>query len=162
TDAVLCRQPDRRHSECQRPRTRDREPIAFRGFPRPADRRLAELTAGRSVIVETRCVRQGRGRPIPSESLTVMRLIKTWRARLAPPRLPAATSPEGPRTAAAAGAPEPAALGGKVRAWRAAHERAIVGELAELVALRNVASDRRDIERNAALLSEMLRKRGLE
>jgi|HubBroStandDraft_3_1064219.scaffolds.fasta_scaffold00400_3 acetylornithine deacetylase/succinyl-diaminopimelate desuccinylase-like protein len=61
-----------------------------------------------------------------------------------------------------AGAPDAAALRAEVRGWRAAHEKAIVGELAELVALRNVASNRRDIERNAELLSELLRKRGLE
>lgn len=50
----------------------------------------------------------------------------------------------------------------QVRAWRAAHEKEIVGELAGLLALRNVVSSRADIRRNADHLLEMLRKRGFE
>src|SRR5687767_15992994 len=50
----------------------------------------------------------------------------------------------------------------EVRAWRTAHEKEVVGELSGLLALRNVASDRADIQRNADLLIEMLRKRGLQ
>jgi acetylornithine deacetylase/succinyl-diaminopimelate desuccinylase-like protein len=63
--------------------------------------------------------------------------------------------------AAGGGAPDPGALRAQVRAWRSAHEQAIVGELAALSALRNVASNRQDIERNAAFLSQLLAKRGL-
>ena len=50
----------------------------------------------------------------------------------------------------------------QVRAWRTAHEREIVRELADLLALRNVASDLGDIRRNAGHLMEMLRRRGFE
>lgn len=50
----------------------------------------------------------------------------------------------------------------RVRAYRTAHEREIVGELSDLVALRNVASNRADIERNADRLIAMLRRRGIE
>ena len=56
----------------------------------------------------------------------------------------------------------PSALRDQVRSWRAAHEKEIVGELAGLLALRNVASDREDIRRNADRLTEMLRQRGFE
>ncbi len=48
----------------------------------------------------------------------------------------------------------------QVRSWRAAHEREIVIELAGLLALRNVASNREDIQRNADQLMGMLRQRG--
>jgi acetylornithine deacetylase/succinyl-diaminopimelate desuccinylase-like protein len=61
-----------------------------------------------------------------------------------------------------AAAPEASELRQRVRAWRAAHEKEIVGELAALVALRNVASDRADIERNAEHLIALLRRRGIE
>lgn len=44
----------------------------------------------------------------------------------------------------------------------AAHESAIVGELRELVALPNVATNPDDIGRNAALLVQMLGKRGID
>ena len=43
-----------------------------------------------------------------------------------------------------------------------AHEKEIVGELAALLALPNVAADRADIQRNADLLLEMLRRRGFQ
>ncbi len=59
-------------------------------------------------------------------------------------------------------APEPAALRGQVRAWRTAHEKEIVRELADLVALPNVAANRADIERNADHLIAMLKRRGIE
>ncbi len=48
----------------------------------------------------------------------------------------------------------------KVQAWRAAHEREIVGELSTLLALPNVATRVADVERNADLLTEMLSRRG--
>ncbi|MES1244119.1 MAG: M20/M25/M40 family metallo-hydrolase [Acidobacteriota bacterium] len=54
------------------------------------------------------------------------------------------------------------ALRDQVRSWRSAHEKEIVGDLAGLLALRNVASDPGDIRRNADRLMEMFRQRGFE
>jgi acetylornithine deacetylase/succinyl-diaminopimelate desuccinylase-like protein len=51
-------------------------------------------------------------------------------------------------------------LRSQVRAYRAAHEAAIVRELVDLLALPNVATRLPDIERNAAFLMERLRARG--
>ena len=65
-------------------------------------------------------------------------------------------------SAHSAAAADPAELRQQVRAWRAAHEKEVVGELAGLLALRNVVSNRGDIQRNADLLVEMLRKRGFQ
>ena len=48
------------------------------------------------------------------------------------------------------------------RAWRQAHERAILAEFAAFLALPNVASDAPGIERNVAVLEAMLRRRGLD
>ena len=48
----------------------------------------------------------------------------------------------------------------RVAAWRAAREPAIVAELAELLAIPNLASDSVNIRRNAALIVRMLEKRG--
>jgi acetylornithine deacetylase/succinyl-diaminopimelate desuccinylase-like protein len=48
----------------------------------------------------------------------------------------------------------------KVRAYRAAHEKEIVGELVDLLALPNVATHVADIERNADYLTPMLERRG--
>ena len=64
-------------------------------------------------------------------------------------------------SAQAAGA-DPVKLRQDVRAWRTAHEKEVVGELSGLLALRNVASDRADIRRNADHLLEMLRRRGFQ
>ena len=50
----------------------------------------------------------------------------------------------------------------RVRAWRVESEAKIVAELRDLLAIPNVASDTPNIERNAAALSEMLRRRGIE
>lgn len=65
---------------------------------------------------------------------------------------------------ASALAAEPAEPGvrDKVRAYRTAHEKEIVRELSELLALPNVASRVADVERNAGHLEEMLRRRGFE
>ena len=51
-------------------------------------------------------------------------------------------------------------LRAKVRAWRAAHEKEIVGELAGLLSLPNVATNPADIRTNAEHLVGMLGKRG--
>ena len=48
----------------------------------------------------------------------------------------------------------------QVRAYRAAHEKEIVRELSDLLALPNVATRIPDIERNADSLTELLRRRG--
>ncbi|HEX4963101.1 MAG TPA: M20/M25/M40 family metallo-hydrolase [Thermoanaerobaculia bacterium] len=63
--------------------------------------------------------------------------------------------------AAGAAAP-PAAIREQVRAWRSAHEKEIVGELADLLALPNVATRVADVEKNADRLTEMLHRRGFE
>jgi acetylornithine deacetylase/succinyl-diaminopimelate desuccinylase-like protein len=59
-------------------------------------------------------------------------------------------------------APEaPAAdLHSQVRSWRAAHEKEIVGELMDLLAMPNVATNVADVEKNADHLTEMLKRRG--
>jgi acetylornithine deacetylase/succinyl-diaminopimelate desuccinylase-like protein len=56
---------------------------------------------------------------------------------------------------------EPAAIGQQAREWRTQHEREILAEFAELVALPNLASDRANIERNAAAIRGMCERRGL-
>ena len=48
----------------------------------------------------------------------------------------------------------------RVREWRANHERQILGELMQLVAVPNLAANRADIARNADLLTAMFEKRG--
>lgn len=59
-------------------------------------------------------------------------------------------------------APDPEALRSHVRAHRQQHEAAILTELRDLLALPNVASSREDIARNAALLQQMLGRRGMQ
>ncbi len=49
-----------------------------------------------------------------------------------------------------------------VRAYRAAHEKEILRELSDLLALPNVATNVADIERNADRLTAMLQRRGFE
>jgi acetylornithine deacetylase/succinyl-diaminopimelate desuccinylase-like protein len=61
----------------------------------------------------------------------------------------------------AAEGPGAAALRERVRAWRAAREAAIIDELTALLALPNVASDKPNIERNAAAIEGALRRRGV-
>ncbi len=50
----------------------------------------------------------------------------------------------------------------RVRAYRAAHEKEIVRELSDLLALPNVANRVADVERNAGHLEASLRRRGFE
>lgn len=68
----------------------------------------------------------------------------------------------GPTLAAAA----PAAAAGdtlqQIRAFRAAHERAILDEFVPLLAIPNVAHDRQNIRRNAQAIELMLQQRGLQ
>ena len=61
---------------------------------------------------------------------------------------------------AAGPAPAPAP-GAAVRAWREAHEAAIVNELAALVAIPDVARDSTNIRRNARALVALLERRGI-
>ena len=60
----------------------------------------------------------------------------------------------------AAGAPRPA-RNDAIRAWRAAHETEILRELADLLAIPNVASDSVNIRRNAEHIRAMLARRGV-
>jgi acetylornithine deacetylase/succinyl-diaminopimelate desuccinylase-like protein len=62
--------------------------------------------------------------------------------------------------ASIATAAEPGAVRDRVRAYRAAHEREILGELTGLLALPNVATKVADVERNAERLTAMLGRRG--
>ena len=48
------------------------------------------------------------------------------------------------------------------RNWREAHERAIVAEFMELLAMPNLARDESAIRRNAAAVSAVLEKRGVK
>jgi acetylornithine deacetylase/succinyl-diaminopimelate desuccinylase-like protein len=50
----------------------------------------------------------------------------------------------------------------QVRAYRVSHEGAIVRELADFLAIPNVASDEVNIQKNAARLVEMMKARGVE
>lgn len=66
--------------------------------------------------------------------------------------------------AAQAQAQEPhgPALRAQVERYVAAHQRAIVGELVELLAIPNVAADRDNIRKNAGHLQSMLARRGFD
>jgi len=57
--------------------------------------------------------------------------------------------------------PGASAVRDRVRSYRATHEAAIVGELAGLLSLPNVASDTPNIEKNAESIVAALRKRGV-
>ena len=59
----------------------------------------------------------------------------------------------------AAGSAQPG-VRDRVRAYRAAHEKEIVTELSDLLALPNVATHVADVERNADRLTAMLQRRG--
>ena len=50
----------------------------------------------------------------------------------------------------------------QIRKWRVANEDRILAELRDLLAIPNVATDTPNIERNAAAIAQMLRKRGIE
>jgi acetylornithine deacetylase/succinyl-diaminopimelate desuccinylase-like protein len=61
---------------------------------------------------------------------------------------------------AAQAPPSPAAVAKAVREYRSAHERPIIQELVDLLAMPNIASDEPNIRRNADLLKAMLERRG--
>ena len=56
---------------------------------------------------------------------------------------------------------QPGDLGARVRSYVTAHEKAIVAELLELLAIPNVAADRANIRRNAEHLKTLLTRHGL-
>jgi acetylornithine deacetylase/succinyl-diaminopimelate desuccinylase-like protein len=63
-------------------------------------------------------------------------------------------------TAGAAASPAPTPHTAKERAYREAHERAILAELTDLLALPNVATDVAAIQRNADAITRLLERRG--
>ncbi len=63
--------------------------------------------------------------------------------------------------AALPGAPNPKAVPA-ARAWRQAHQRAIVSEYMGLLAIPNLASDAPNIRRNAEAIAKMLEARGVQ
>lgn len=67
-----------------------------------------------------------------------------------------------PLAAAPPAVPDAATLRAKVRAWRQAHEGAILREFVELLALPNVAHTPADIRKNADHILTLLRARGLQ
>ena len=56
----------------------------------------------------------------------------------------------------------PSPLQEKVRAWRVAHERELIDEYREFVAIPNITIDRANIRRNADFIVGMLKRRGVE
>ena len=106
----------------------------------PGDGARRLLRALRGVVAACACA----GALLPAEA---------WAAGDAPPR--AGTALRGAAGSRAASAAREA------RAWRQAHERSILAEFATLLAIPNVARDRRNIERNAEALRAMLERRGL-
>ena len=58
-------------------------------------------------------------------------------------------------------AADPATIGKQTRAWRVQHEREILREFSDLLAIPNLASDAANIQGNAAAIQSMLKKRGL-
>ena len=50
----------------------------------------------------------------------------------------------------------------KVRAWRVAHEREVIDEYRELLAIPNITVDRANIRRNADFIVGMMKRRGIE
>jgi acetylornithine deacetylase/succinyl-diaminopimelate desuccinylase-like protein len=62
---------------------------------------------------------------------------------------------------ACATAADPAAIAAETRAWRTAHEAAILQEFRQLLTLPNVSSDAAGIAKNAAALQTMFERRGL-
>jgi hypothetical protein len=50
----------------------------------------------------------------------------------------------------------------QVRAWRVAHEREVIDEYRELLAIPTMTVDRADIRRNADFIVGMMQRRGIE
>lgn len=62
----------------------------------------------------------------------------------------------------AGSAREAAPLPDQVRAWRVAHEREVIDEYRELLAIPNMTVDRANIRRNADFIVGMMQRRGIE
>jgi acetylornithine deacetylase/succinyl-diaminopimelate desuccinylase-like protein len=58
-------------------------------------------------------------------------------------------------------APDPTTVAQNARAWRRHHEREILREFSDLLAIPNLASDKPSIARNAEAIRRMMEKRGL-
>ena len=58
-------------------------------------------------------------------------------------------------------APDPATVAKETTTWRMQHEREILQEFSDLLAIPNLANDPPNIQRNAAIIRAMLEKRGL-
>ena len=58
-------------------------------------------------------------------------------------------------------APDPNIVAQQTRAWRRQHEREILQEFSDVLAIPNLASDAPNIQRNAAMIRAMLKTRGL-
>ena len=58
-------------------------------------------------------------------------------------------------------ASDPAAIAQQTNDWRRGHEREILQEFCDLLAIPNLASDGANIRRNAAMIKAILEKRGL-
>ncbi len=56
----------------------------------------------------------------------------------------------------------PSTLQEKVRAWRVAHERELIDEYRELLAIPNISIDRANIRRNADFIVAMMKRRGID
>jgi acetylornithine deacetylase/succinyl-diaminopimelate desuccinylase-like protein len=56
---------------------------------------------------------------------------------------------------------QPAAIANQARAWRITHEKQILAEFAELLAIPNLASDQPNIQRNTEVIRALCEKRGL-
>jgi acetylornithine deacetylase/succinyl-diaminopimelate desuccinylase-like protein len=56
---------------------------------------------------------------------------------------------------------DPAAVANQTRAWRILHEKEILAEFAELLAIPNLATDTPNIQRNAEAIRALCEKRGL-
>jgi acetylornithine deacetylase/succinyl-diaminopimelate desuccinylase-like protein len=64
--------------------------------------------------------------------------------------------------ASALDAAEPGVVARQTNAWRAQHEREILAEFTELLAIPNIAGDQANIDRNVKAIRAMLEKRGLK
>ena len=59
-------------------------------------------------------------------------------------------------------AADPASVAQQADTWRAQHEREILEEFSDLLAIPNLASDASNIQRNAARIRDLLEKRGIK
>src|SRR6516164_11477572 len=58
-------------------------------------------------------------------------------------------------------AADPVSIARQARAWRVEHDKEILKEFCDLLAIPDVASDTHNIQRNARMIRGMLEKRGL-